>query len=134
MSKLSQYTWELPQNLVGLFVKHCFGTKPCCMHEDAEVRYWPLSGSISLGEHIFLDKYYEQSKIERRDLTIKHEYGHTMQSRKLGWFYLLVIGLPSIVWAGAFKGYRKKNNVSYYSFYTEKWADKLGGVNRGSSN
>lgn len=25
---------------------------------------------------------------------------------------------------------RKKYNISYYSFYTEKWADKLGGVER----
>jgi hypothetical protein len=28
---------------------------------------------------------------------IAHEYGHTLQSHKLGLVYLLVIGLPSLI-------------------------------------
>ena len=59
-----------------------------------------------------------------------HEFGHTLQSQKLGWLYLFIIGIPSIIWAGCFEGYRKKHNISYYTFYTEQWADRLGGVKR----
>ena len=133
-NKFLQYTWELPQNLVGLFIKYFFDTTACCTYNDTEVRYWAMPGGISLGEHIFVNMYYGKPEEPALQRTIMHEYGHTLQSKKLGWFYLLVIGIPSLIWAGAFKGYRNKKNISYYSFYTEKWADKLGGVNRGSSN
>ena len=40
---------------------------------------------------------------------------------------LPVIGLPSFIWAaGGWK--RKKKKGSYFDFYTESWADRLGGV------
>jgi hypothetical protein len=42
----------------------------------------------------------------------------------------LVIGLPSIIWASFFGEFRRKRNISYYSFYPEKWADHLGGVDK----
>ena len=41
----------------------------------------------------------------------------------LGWLYLAVIGLPSILWAS-----RPRRN--YFSFWTERWADTLGGIQR----
>ena len=82
-------------------------------------------GSVSLGEYIFLCPNHW-----RDETILKHEQGHGRQSLYLGWLYLIVIGLPSIIWAGCFGWYRKKYNVSYYSFYTERWADMLGGVNR----
>lgn len=56
-----------------------------------------------------------------------HEYGHVKQSRILGPLYLFVIGIPSLLWAC---WYRKHKRGSYYAFYTEKWADRLGGVIR----
>jgi hypothetical protein len=71
-------------------------------------------GGISLGKYIILS----HDDID----SIKHEYGHSVQSRYLGWLYLLVIGLPSLLWAMFYKG------DDYYKFYTEKNADKLGGV------
>jgi hypothetical protein len=78
-------------------------------------------GSISLGNFIFVSNI--------KDLeTIKHEYGHTLQSYQLGWLYLIVIGIPSLFWAAFGKKYRKKRNKSYYDFYTERWANKLGGI------
>lgn len=64
--------------------------------------------------------------------TLKHEYGHQKQSQMLGWLYLFVIGIPSIVWAGTHQCFwksLKKHNIPCYWFYTEKWANKLGGVN-----
>ena len=59
---------------------------------------------------------------------VKHEQGHTKQSYILGWLYLLVIGLPSLIWANCFGKFRRKYGISYYAFYTEKTANILGGV------
>lgn len=86
-------------------------------------RYNLNSGSISLGTYIFLCPAHYHS-----ETTLRHEQGHTRQSYILGWLYLLVIGLPSIIWACCFESYRRKYDKSYYSFYTERWANKLGGV------
>ena len=80
-------------------------------------------GGISLGNTIIV--YQEDENV------VKHEYGHQIQSMYLGPLYLIVIGLPSIIWAGLIYGHivpRKPNG--YYKFYTESWADKLGGVIR----
>jgi hypothetical protein len=85
-------------------------------------------GSVSLGKYIFLcPAHWDNEKV------LLHECGHQKQSLILGWLYLLVIGIPSIIWAGFFKGFRKKHNIDYYSFYTERWADKLGGVKERAS-
>lgn len=81
-------------------------------------------GAITFGMFIFIYADFGSGT----ENMLKHEYGHTIQSKILGPLYLLVIGLPSIIWAGCFKKYREKNKISYYSLYTEKWANKLGGV------
>lgn len=130
MNKVFNYTWEILQNLVAKFVMLISKAKPLTTYKDAKVYTWVFGGGMSLGEHIFVDlKTYDANKKSHSDY-IKHEYGHTLQSKMLGPLYLFVIGLPSLIWAGCFEDYRKKNKISYYDFYTEKWADKLGGVHR----
>lgn len=116
------WIWCFPQQLLGLLVRMFTRAR-----DTGEGYYvWGItSGSISLGTFIFLCPAHEGD-----EKALKHEQGHTRQSFMLGWLYLFIIGIPSIIWAGCFKGYRKKNNISYYSFYTERWADKLGGVER----
>ena len=121
MKRILLWVWCFPQMLVGFIVKHI--TKA-----ERKGNYYNFSikcGSVSLGEYIFLCPSHWHSRT-----TLRHEYGHTIQSRILGWLYLPVIAIPSIIWAGCFEWYRKKYNVSYYSFYTEKWADKLAGIKR----
>ena len=115
------WIWCFPQMMLGFLVKVFTRAMPKGDHFEYSLE----SGSVSLGEYIFLcPSHWRDEEI------LKHELGHQMQSRILGWLYLPIIGIPSIVWAGCFNGYRKKHNVSYYSFYTERWADKLGGVKR----
>lgn len=115
--------WELPQNALGYIVYRETEAMYTHSYKGANVYAWCKRNGLSLGKHIFVP-------IDAGSDFIKHEYGHTTQSRYLGWFYLLVIGLPSLIWCGCFEEYRKKHGISYYSFYTEKWADKLGGVER----
>jgi len=56
-----------------------------------------------------------------------HEYGHTIQSLILGPLYVPVILIPSLVWAGTprLERRRVRRGTSYYSFYTEHWANAL---------
>ncbi len=125
--KLFYFIWGLPQNIIGVlmylyFVR--FKSAQVIKYKDAYiVRVNKGRGAMSLGQFIFLFSRYENEK-----RVIKHEYGHTRQSHILGPLYLLIIGLPSITWALGFRNYREKTGVSYYNFYTEKWADKLGGL------
>jgi hypothetical protein len=123
MMETLKIIWQLPQNLIGKIVLKVTKAQYVSSYKDANIFVWHRVGGISLGKYIFVPQTVNEDYI-------KHEYGHTIQSKYLGWFYLLVIGLPSLIWAGCCGAYRKKNNVSYYDFYTEKWADKLGGVER----
>ena len=107
--------------MIGLAVKIFTGARSVRGHYE----YGLKNGSVSLGEFIFLAPF--DSGEERM---LRHEMGHRVQSRMLGWLYLPVIGLPSLVWNICFKRYRERRGVSYYDFYTEKWADRLGGVGR----
>lgn len=109
--------WCFPQNVAGLIVRICTRAVKVGDH----YRYNSEHGSVSLGEFVFLAPFdWDDERM------LRHEMGHREQSRRLGWLYLLIIGLPSIIWRSFFGKYRAKHGVSYYAFYTEKWADKLG--------
>ena len=125
MKHILLWLWCLPQNLVGLIVKHITKAKRNGDHYEFNVPF----GSVSLGEYIFLCPGHWDNEV-----VLRHEQGHRTQSHMLGWLYLPVIAIPSIIWAGCFEWYRQKYNVTYYSFYTEAWADKLAGINRNDNN
>lgn len=119
------YIWQLPQNLVGLFLKFFYPQSSKETISGIKVNICPkFPGGISLGETIIVSKKDEKM--------IKHEYGHQIQSLYLGPLYLIVIGLPSLIWAGIY-GTKicPRSYNGYYKFYTEKSANKLGGVIRG---
>ncbi len=116
-----QWTWGLPQNLVGLVLWLCCkGEREPGFH-GARVKRWHLPGSAGLGMFIFLDRH-----ASRRVLV--HEYGHSVQSLILGPLFLIVIGLPSLLWASlaVAQRYRHRRGRSYYWFYPERWANYLG--------
>lgn len=117
---ISMWTWEILQTIIGLFVILIYGAK---FYTRIGKRYIFTSkrmpGGISLGAFIVLDSYYEKDPV-----TQHHEYGHTRQSMILGPLYLFTVGICSILNAAFdFTSY-------YYDFWTEKWADHLGGITR----
>lgn len=116
------WIWQAPQNVVGLVFRLIYGWFAILFRGVDVVVSERFPGGISLGRTIIVKRPY----LEEPD-TWNHEYGHTRQSLYLGPFYLFVVGIPSLLWAWYWKPSR---GVSYYSFYTEKWADKLGGVER----
>lgn len=130
-----QCTWGVLQSLTGavIFLLH-IRDRHCCFH-GAVVTEWKYGSSVSLGMFVFIthDPYYSGlkagcTKAEHSQKLLAHEYGHTVQSLILGPLYLFVIGIPSILWAGLppCRRKRREQGISYYSFYTEKWADFLG--------
>lgn len=115
------WVWCFPQQLAGLTLRIITRAKK----KDDHYEYNFKGGSISLGTYVFLcPSHWNDERV------LKHEKGHTVQSNILGWLYLPIIGLPSVIWANCFGWYRKKYNKSYYDFYTERSADELGGVER----
>lgn len=148
MKKLLTRIWEAPQKALAHIIAkvstkvsktECAKLVGYADDNEEEVIYihfWKQDSGMSLSNHIFLPKEYfdkplaEVLESKWHSEYLAHEYGHTKQSRMLGPFYLLIVGLPSIIWNGCFENYRTKHNKSYYSFYTERWADELGGVKR----
>lgn len=120
-AKILIWLWCFPQQLAGWLLSVVVPT-------ERREGYYAVnfkSGSLSLGEYVFLCPAHQGD-----ERVLKHEQGHTKQSYILGWLWVPIIGIPSILWAGCFEWFREKYNISYYSFYTERWADRLGGVER----
>lgn len=134
--RIWQCTWGILQTALGAVVfmrnfhdRHYF-------YHGAIITEWKNNASVSLGMFVFVTEepfFYEKLKndhtkeeLSRRLLV--HEYGHTIQSLILGPLYLIVIGIPSTLWG--FLPYcnkkREKEQLSYFSFYTESWANSLG--------
>lgn len=118
---LIQLTWGFPQTLAGAVLFFCLhGPSRHMRYRSAFVTPWRSDAGLSLGPFIF---------VPRRCPTalIVHEYGHTIQSLMLGPLYLLIIGLPSLIWAGlpALERFRVRRDYSYYRLFTERWANLL---------
>jgi len=112
---LLDFTWGAPQSILGLaagIVLTLLGasiTPRWGLGAKVEMpAFMGLRGAgmslgpVVLGSHGFTDW--------------KHEFGHTWQSRLLGPFYLLVIGIPSIIYAIV-------DPANQPTFYTERWAN-----------
>ena len=114
-----QCTWGILQTLLGFMAfliniknKHYF-------YHGAVVTERNVPSSVSLGMFIFTTTNPMKDKV--------HEYGHTIQSLIFGPLYLIVMGIPSTLWGFLPYFQNKRNNgVSYFSFFTEKFANYLG--------
>lgn len=118
------YLWQLPQNLLGLLLVAILRPEDIYEIDSSLLCYASrMRGGISLGRYIIVRSDLKDYKGN----TEKHELGHSRQSFYLGPLYLFVIGIPSLLWAA---WWNRDRGMSYYSFYTERWADRLGGVER----
>lgn len=132
---LLQWTWGIIQNILGLILFLFNISKKHYFYKGSIITIWDAKeSSTSIGMFIFMseqcpkDKTKKLSMQETFNRTQVHEYGHTIQSIILGPLFLLVIGIPSFLWAliPKLKRYRMNNKISYFSFYTERWANYLG--------
>ena len=124
--RLWQWTWGLPQSLLGLILtlkyRRCsharVGGALATLHDGN----W---GGVSLGMFIFVPGGLGP---EREARLLAHEYGHTFQSALLGPLYLLAVGVPSYLWANLPRNrrLRAQRRIPYESRYPENWAEALG--------
>lgn len=134
--RLAQWTWGLPQTLIGALIALSLRGAPRFLYHGAVVTVWKNHGSMSMGMFLFLAEHLDgldaAAPTGYAHEILRHEYGHTYQSLMLGPLYLLVIGLPSIIWAQSarLRRWRKETGRSYSWLYTEGWADRLGGVGK----
>ena len=122
--RLWQWTWGLPQSLLGLILtlkyRRCsharVGGALATLHDGD----W---GGVSLGMFIFVPGGLGPGREAR---LLAHEYGHTFQSALLGPLYLLVV--PSSLWANLPRNrrLRAQRRIPYESRYPENWAEALG--------
>lgn len=119
--KIILFIWELLQNLVGFLYLKLSKYKFTVMYfpnGNTQIKYYyaeEFPGGLTLGEFIFTNGPKH----------VKHENGHVKQSRILGPFYLPFIGLNSLLHAALHNC--KAHGKEYDHFWTEKWADRLGG-------
>lgn len=128
VKKFFLYLCQLPQNLLGkIFVV----ISKASFHEwkgnNLTVKYYVTNrfnngwSGVSLGDYILLSKERYVTEVN-----LKHEHGHQVQSKSLGWFYLVLIGIPSVI-ANLL---HRKIKFNYYRTPWEASADRLGGVVR----
>lgn len=109
--------WQLPQCILGALVAWYYGgeVNRYTLHGIYSVWLWcskKQRDGISLGCFVVLPWSTSCD-------AVWHELGHCIQSLYLGWLYIPVIGIPSIIHAMFHKG------DNYRHFYTEKWADNI---------
>lgn len=117
------YMWQLPQNALGLLLRLIYKGTDSEYESSLVRRSTKMRGGISLGRYIIVSQWSSST-------TIMHEYGHCVQSKRWGWLYLPIVGLSSIIWAGLYGWIIEETRNGYYRFWTERNADKLGGVKR----
>ena len=121
------YFWQLPQNILAILLVGKNGRHSHSI-DGVRIYYTSKIEGLSCGNVILFNKNAPEGT-----WLIKHEFGHTIQSRILGWFYLPVIFVPSYMWYLYFSEKERKLGAklpysSYYKFYTEKWANNLVGI------
>lgn len=123
-----QMTWGIIQNALG-FLLYVFlllknQRRARGRFFNAQVLSWDLDASAAIGMFIFLSRRH----LDNPTRVLVHEYGHTIQSCILGPLYLLIIGIPSFIWANypRFERNRRRGKYTYSIFYPERWANYLG--------
>lgn len=130
MKEILLYIWQLPQNLLALIMLLYYKKEEVYHRLNGRVFYYTkeMRSGISLGNYVIMNR-------DDMEDGMRHEYGHSIQSRYLGPVYLLFVGLPSIIGniydsIAHAKWPYVKSYEWYYNQPWEKWADELGGVDR----
>ena len=136
MKRMLLNIWQLPQNLLGALLFWWYrrnSESHTGTFYGLRVLYSDrMHGGLSLGKYVILPLSAGMSPECEWPKSVEdlhcHEWGHSWQSRLLGWLYLPFVGVQSI--AHAFLHDRHCEDKEYHHFWTERWADRLGGVER----
>ena len=122
--------WQLPQIIVGLMMLAVFRNKTTYTNPYNHIMVWNINCHHAFGNACFSTGPFIITCDENvTEEILKHETGHSLSSIRTGWFYHIVISIPSI----CFFWYRRIKNKDmewYYSCWTEKAAERNGMTNR----
>ena len=121
--RLWQWTWGFPQTLIGAIIYLIHRKCPHDRFHGCIVTYWTWRGSMGMGMFLFIDP-------KNPPKIMIHEFGHSIQSAILGPLFLPIMGIPSFLWCNLpqCRNHRKNKQVSYYRFYPERTANRLGSL------
>lgn len=117
--------WELPQNVLGALTFVSERARGRVVHverEDGRFVVETEGTAISLGHVVF----WSRRSSRWHDLD-------AVQSKMLGPLYLPIVGVPSTaraIYAFAYREVTGRKWTRYYDGFPERWADRLGGVDR----
>jgi len=136
MKQFFMWIWQLPQHLLALALIWVLDAAKTRQPQTG-IDYWfykpknrfsEFITGVSLGNYIIIKT--------KDEATIRHEYGHSIQSRAWGPLYLLAVGITSALFNNLWDRWFHKSWSGeerykwYYSRYPEKQADALAGVIR----
>lgn len=97
---LSRLTWEAPQTTLGSnisLVNNLFGQVDKVEYYDGSTvcsgNFWEMGSAVTLGCYINGSGGLSANP---NNTTFQHEYGHYLQSQKMGIAYLNRVGIPSL--------------------------------------
>ena len=125
--RLWQWTWGFPQTLLGAVLYLVHRKKPHSVYHGCVVTHWGSGGSLGVGMFLFVGS--DDPRV------LVHEFGHSVQSAILGPLFLPVMGIPSFLWCNLpwTRRLRREKGVSYYAFYPESTANRLGSLVSGEA-
>lgn len=121
---LTQLTWGLPINLLGIFVSIfclCKGIHPKRFGYALYFEIGEKWGGVNFGGFFFIQK-------NGSNQLKSHEYGHSFQTLLLGPFTPFIILIPSAT-RYHYRNYKANKGISlppYDAFWCEGWATSLG--------
>lgn len=99
----SRFTYQAPQTGIGFFMAHFYNTVLVKVNEVSHPNGSTLLNmnvgwtGICFGNYILAKKNCEPNPNNR---IFQHEYGHYLQSKRMGFAYLIRVGLPAIMSKG----------------------------------
>ena len=109
--------------MLGFILTKIYDVKYSETYKGIDIYKGKFSGGISLGLYILMNERASNN-------TKNHEWGHTRQSLRWGWLYLLTVGIVSFTWCSLRWTIPGWKNKDYYSIWPENKADEYGDVKR----
>ncbi|MCK6602990.1 MAG: hypothetical protein L6Q77_14330 [Bacteroidetes bacterium] len=120
--------WEFPHVLAGAVLYLVYRKSDRKVWQNNRLFIRATGFSVSLGWFIF---WTDETPLDgsASPTVLHHEFGHSVQSRRLGPGYLVVVGIPSALRNFYGRMYWRKYRRSwgsYYAGFPENQADRLG--------
>lgn len=121
--------WQLPQIIVGFVMLAVFRNRTKYTNPNNGITVWNINSGRVFGTACFSTGPIIITCEGVSEDTLKHETGHSLSSIKLGWFYHIIISIPSICFFW-YRKIKKKDMDWYYSCWTEAFAERNGMTDR----